>query len=138
MGEGRKDGNVLFNDALNTFTYSYMVKDHTDSERRNPLLPHRLLFPIGSMVLLYTSSNSQDNTYKLGTLARTRNSSMCSPRRIDPTTHHTRSEHSFNSATSRSCGERNMQRNITYLLKTRKKEKEVKPQLYDTDISCKL
>ena len=25
-----------------------MVKDHSDSERGNTLLPHRLLFPIGS------------------------------------------------------------------------------------------
>ena len=27
-----------------------MVKDHTDSERGNPLPPHRLLFPISSKV----------------------------------------------------------------------------------------
>ena len=26
----------------------YMVKDHSDSERGNPLLPHMLLFPINS------------------------------------------------------------------------------------------
>ena len=87
---GRKEGNVLFNDALNTFyfmviwrqiareeTYKvvgltscrkemfyltthlthfilrlygirHMVKDHSDSEKGNPLLPHRLLFPINS------------------------------------------------------------------------------------------
>ena len=47
----RKDGNILFNDALNTF-YLYgvrhMVKDHSDSEKGNPLPPHRLLFPISS------------------------------------------------------------------------------------------
>ena len=51
----RKEGNVLFNDALNTFylrLYSvrHMVKDHSDSERGNPLLPHGLLFPISSNV----------------------------------------------------------------------------------------
>ena len=51
--EGRKEGNVLFNDALNTFYLrlcgvGHMVKDHSDSERGNPLLPHRLLFPINS------------------------------------------------------------------------------------------
>ena len=50
--EGRK-GNVLFNDALNTFYLQlygvgHMVKDHSDSERGNPLLPHGLLFPISS------------------------------------------------------------------------------------------
>ena len=48
---GRKEGNVLFNDALNTFYLllygvRHMVKDHSDSERGNPLLPHGLLFPI--------------------------------------------------------------------------------------------
>ena len=35
----RKEGNVLFNDALNTFYLRlygvrYMVKDHSDSERK--------------------------------------------------------------------------------------------------------
>ena len=37
------------------FIYSYMVKDHSDSEGGNPLLPHGLLFPIsskGSYILL--------------------------------------------------------------------------------------
>ena len=51
--EGRKEGNVLFNDALNTFYLwlygvSHMVKNHTDSERGNLLPPHGLLFPNGS------------------------------------------------------------------------------------------
>ena len=31
-----------------------MVKDHSDSERENPLPPHGLLFPIKTRVLLYT------------------------------------------------------------------------------------
>ena len=48
-----RKGNVLFNDALNTFSsrlygVRHMVKDHSDSEKGNPLLPHRLLFPISS------------------------------------------------------------------------------------------
>ena len=48
-----KEGNVLFNDALNTFYLllygvTHMVKDHSDSERGSPLPPHRLLFPINS------------------------------------------------------------------------------------------
>ena len=52
-GDGRKEGNVLFNDALNTFYLRlygvrHMVKDHSDSEKGNPLPPHRLLFPISS------------------------------------------------------------------------------------------
>ena len=51
--DGRKEGNVLFNDALNTFYLRlygvrHMVKDHSDSERGNPLPPHRLFFPISS------------------------------------------------------------------------------------------
>ena len=45
--------NVLFNDALNTFYLRlygirHMVKDHSDSEKGNPLPPHRLLFPIST------------------------------------------------------------------------------------------
>ena len=47
------EGNVLFNDALNTFYLRlygirHMVKDHSDSEKGNPLPPHGLLFPISS------------------------------------------------------------------------------------------
>ena len=47
------EGNVLFNDALNTFylrlyDVRHMVKNHSDWERGNPLTPHRLLFPISS------------------------------------------------------------------------------------------
>ena len=48
-----KEGNVLFNDALNTF-YSrlygvrHIVKDHSDGERGKPLPPHGLLFSINS------------------------------------------------------------------------------------------
>ena len=61
------------------FVYGYMasdmVKDHPDSEKGNPLSPHRLLFTI----------NRQDNTYhglcytSRGVLAGTRNSSVGSP-----------------------------------------------------------
>ena len=41
--QNERERNVLFNDALNTFylrLYSvrHMVKDHSDSEKRNPLL----------------------------------------------------------------------------------------------------
>ena len=49
----RKEGNVLFNDALNTFYLQlygvrHMVTDHSDSETGNPLLTNGLLFPINS------------------------------------------------------------------------------------------
>ena len=48
-----KEGNVLFNDALNTFYLrlygvGHMVNHHSDSERGNPLPPHGLLFPNSS------------------------------------------------------------------------------------------
>ena len=50
---GRKEGNILFNDALNTFYLRlygviHMVKDYSDSERGNPLPPHGLPFSINS------------------------------------------------------------------------------------------
>ena len=50
---GRKEGNILFNDTLNTFYLrlygvGHMVKVHSDSERENLLPPHRLLFLISS------------------------------------------------------------------------------------------
>ena len=49
----KKGRNVLFNDAINTFYLrvygvGHMVKDHSDSQRGNPLPPHGLLFPISS------------------------------------------------------------------------------------------
>ena len=54
-----KEGNVLLNDALNTFylrlyDVGRVVKDHSDSERENPLPPHGLLFPISSKLFIYT------------------------------------------------------------------------------------
>ena len=50
---GERERNVLFNDALNTFYLRlygvrHMVKDHSDSERGNPLPAHRLLLSINS------------------------------------------------------------------------------------------
>ena len=51
MTKRERDRNVLFNDALNTFYLRlyglrHMVKDHSDSEKGNPLPPHRLLLSI--------------------------------------------------------------------------------------------
>ena len=48
-----RERNVLFNDTLNTFYLQlygvrHMVKDHSDSEKGNPLPPHRLLLSINS------------------------------------------------------------------------------------------
>ena len=84
----RKEGNVLFNDALNTFYLRlygvrHMVEDHSESERGNPLPPYMgYSFRLAARVLLYVSSHRQDNTYhglyyaSRGSLAGTRNSSM--------------------------------------------------------------
>ena len=84
-----KEGNGLFNDALNTFYLrlygvGHMLKDHSANERGNPLPPHRLFFPIsskGSFICIIP----QDYTYhglcytSSGALAGTRNSSMDPP-----------------------------------------------------------
>ena len=89
-GRGRKKGNVLFNDTLNTFYLRlygvrHMVKDHSNSERGNPLPPHGLLFSINSKDLLYALSHRQDSTYyglcytSRGPRTGTRNSSMGPP-----------------------------------------------------------
>ena len=48
-----REKNVLFNDALNTFYLRlygvrHLVKDHSGSEKGNPLPPHRLLLSINS------------------------------------------------------------------------------------------
>ena len=58
-GMGREsERNVLFNDALNTFYLRlygvrHMVEDHSDSEKGNPLPPHRLLLSINSKGSFY-------------------------------------------------------------------------------------
>ena len=56
-----KERNVLFNDTPNTFYLRlygirHMVKDHSDIEKGNPQLPHRLLFPINSKGSRHTTT----------------------------------------------------------------------------------
>ena len=50
LKEGKKEGNVLFNNFntfyLRLYGVRHMVKDHSDSKRGNLLSPHRLLFII--------------------------------------------------------------------------------------------
>ena len=86
----KKEGNVLFYDALSTFylrlyRVGHMVKDHSDSDRGNPLPSHGLLVPISSKVILYAPSHKQDITYhglchtSRGTKAGTINSSVGPP-----------------------------------------------------------
>ena len=79
-----KEGSVLFNDALNTiylllYGVGHMVKDHSDSERGNLLLPHGLLFSINSKgsficIIPETGSTYHGLCYtSRGALAGTRN-----------------------------------------------------------------
>ena len=86
---GRKEENVLFNDALNTFYLRlygvrHMVTDHSDSEKGNPLPPHWLLFPISSKgSFIWTIPDRIAHTKACytsrGALAGMRNSSMGPP-----------------------------------------------------------
>ena len=52
MVEGRKEMFYLTTHSthfiLGLYGVRHMVKDHSDSEKGNPLPPHRLLFPINS------------------------------------------------------------------------------------------
>ena len=62
----RKEGNVLFIDALNTFYLrlygvGHMVKDHSDSKRGNRHMVYS--FRLAARVILLLSSHIQDNTY---------------------------------------------------------------------------
>ena len=85
---GRKWNEIfLFNDALNTFYLRlygvrHMVKDHSASEKGNPLPPHRLLFPInskGSFICTIPQTYHSLCYTSHGALAGTRNSSMGPP-----------------------------------------------------------
>ena len=86
---GEKERNVLFNDALNTFYLQlygvrHMVKDHSYSEKGNPLLPHRLLLSSnskGSFICTIPHRITHTTAFVTcrGALAGTRNSSMGSP-----------------------------------------------------------
>ena len=70
---------------LRLYGVGHMVKDHSDSERGNPLPPHGLFFQLTARVLLYAPSHRQDSTYhslcdtSCGALAGTRNISMGPP-----------------------------------------------------------
>ena len=86
---GIKEGNVLFNDALNTFglwlhCVGHIVKAHSDSERGNPP-PHGLFFLMSSKGSFICIIPQTGYTYhglcynSRGELARMRNSSMGPP-----------------------------------------------------------
>ena len=88
--QGRKEGNILFNDALNTFYLRlygirHMVKDHSDRREEACCRYMHYAFRLTARVLLYAPSHRQDSTYhglcytSRGALAGTRNSSMGPP-----------------------------------------------------------
>ena len=82
----RKEGNVLFNNALNTFYLQlygirHVVKDHSDSKIGNLLPPHGLLFSInskGSFICTIPDRIAHTTACytSRGALVETRNSSM--------------------------------------------------------------
>ena len=96
----RKEGSVLFNDALSTFYLrlygvGHMVKDHSDREETR----YRHMgysFRLAARVLIYVPSHRQDSTYhglcytSRGTLAGMRNGSIWSimKDRSDDPSHH--------------------------------------------------
>ena len=107
-----KEGNVLFSNALNTFYLQlygvrHMIKDHWAKEE-TCCCHMSYSFWLATRVLLYALSHRQDKTYhnlcytSCEALAGIRNSSMCPPWRIDPTTHRTMSERYYHGATSHS------------------------------------
>ena len=80
-----KEGNVLFNDALNTFYLrlygvGHMVKGKSDSERGKSLPPNALLCPISSKGSFICTIRRQDIDglcyTSRGALAGTRNNSQ--------------------------------------------------------------
>ena len=111
---------IFLNDALNTFYLwlyglRHMDKDHSDSEKGNPLYHIGYSLRLTARVILYAPSHRQDSTYhglcytSHGALAGTRNSSMGSPhegsiRRL--TTHCTMSERSYHSQVKHKTNER--------------------------------
>ena len=102
-----KEGNVLFNDALNTFYLRLYGVIPLRKREMKPAAGHRgYSIRLGARVLLYASSHRQDNTYhslcytSRGALDGTRNSSMGPPH--EGSIRRPMSEFSYHGATSRS------------------------------------
>ena len=88
ISPGRKEGNVLFNDTLNTFLFTVIWhQTRTILIVRKETHRHHIgySFRLTARVLLYAPSHRQDNTYydlcytSRGALTGTRNSSMGPP-----------------------------------------------------------
>ena len=84
MKEGRKEMFYLMTHSTQLI-YGYMVKDHSDNERKTCCCHIGYSFQLAARVLLYASSHRQDNTYlglcytSSGPLTETRNRSMGPP-----------------------------------------------------------
>ena len=85
---------------LRLYGVDHKAKDHSDSERGNPLPPlNGVLFPISSKGYFIWAHPAERIPH---TMAETVNSPLGPPWRIDPTTHRTMSDWSYLGATSRS------------------------------------
>ena len=82
---GKKEGNILFNDTLNTFYLrlygvGHMVKENSDRREETCCRHMGYSFRLTARVLLYAPSRRQDSTYhglcytSRGALAGTKNS----------------------------------------------------------------
>ena len=102
-----RKGNVLFNDALNTFYLrlygvGHMVEDHSDSERWNLLPPHGLLFPINSKSsFICNIPQTAFVTPVVEHWLEREIPQWVHPMKDDPTTHRTMSKRYYHGATSR-------------------------------------
>ena len=102
-----KEGNVLFNDAPNTFLFTVIWRRTYGKVpfRWRERKPMDYSFRLAARVIVCTPSHRQDSTYhglcytSRGVLAGTRNNSMGPPCGIDPTTHRTMSKRSYHEAT---------------------------------------
>ena len=95
--KANKDGNVLFNDTRNTFYLQlygirHKQKDHSETERRNPLLPlYWLVFTIRDLYTYHPTHRLVHTTTcytSCGAMAGMRNSWMGPQWGIHMTTHH--------------------------------------------------
>ena len=93
----RKEENILFNDALNTF---YLRLYGVSRSSREEIRFHRYMsysFRLAAKHFLYAPSHREDNTFhglwytSCGAMAGTRNNWMGLPLEIDPATHRTMS-----------------------------------------------
>ena len=106
--QGRKEMFYLTTLYLRLCGVGHMVKDHSDSEKGNPLMPHGLLFPISSKGS-FTGTKSYRIAHTMAFVTQVVEhwlereiAQWSTPWRIDPTTHCTMSECSYHGATSRS------------------------------------